>query len=135
MGGVPHVSQKKGMDTLLRIKKFIYERAPAFAVCICASATLHNSRGSLLRKLKGARVASNITQQLHMYILAQTFVCRAFNTPGGDENTALRVPVWSNRSKEIRQRLFQHTLTDTYTRVPYAIDMYNLRKTVGCSLE
>jgi len=50
-------------------------------------------------------------------------------------STALRLPVWSNISQEIQLRLFQHTLTETCTRVPCAIDMYNLRKTVGCSLE
>jgi len=48
-------------------------------------------------------------------------------------STALRVPVLSNRSKEIQLCLFQHTPTDTCTGVPYAIDTCNLRKIVGCS--
>jgi len=50
-------------------------------------------------------------------------------------STALRVPVWSNISQEIQLHLFQRTLTDTCTGVPYAIDTCNLHKTVGCSLE
>jgi len=128
--------QAEGVNTLLSSTKFIYGRVPMFMVFICASTTLHISRGSLLRKLKGARVAS-ITQQLHMYFLKILFVEPSAHLVVMKTlvSTALRVTIWSNRSKEIRLRLLQHTPTDTCTGVPCSIDMYNLRKTVGCSLK
>jgi len=136
MGGAPHVSPNRGVNTLLSITKFIYGRVPTFTVFICASTTLHISRGSLLHKLKGARVAS-VTQQLHMYFPQILFVEPSvhFVVMKTLVSTALRVTIWSNRSKEIRLCLLQHTPTDTCTGVPCAIDMYNLRKTVGCSLK
>ena len=128
--------QTEGVNTLLSITKFIYGRVPTFPLFICASATLHNSHGLLLRKLKGARVASK-TQQLHMCFPKILFVEPSVHLVVMKPlvSTALRVTIWSNRSKEIQLCLLQHTPTDTCTGVPCAIDMYNLRKTVGCSLE
>jgi len=92
--------QAEGVNTLLSITKFIYGRVPMFMVFICASTTLHNSRGSLLHKLKGARVAS-ITQQLHMYFLKILFVEPSAHLVVMKTlvSTALRVTIWSNRSK------------------------------------
>jgi len=60
------------------------------------------------------------------------------SVPGGDENTGSycpQSPSLVKLSQEIQLCLFQRTLTDTCTGVPYAIDTCNLRKTVGCSLE
>ena len=117
--------QTEGVNTLLSITKFIYGRVPTFPLFICASATLHNSHGLLLRKLKGARVASK-TQQLHMCFPKILFVEPSVHLVVMKPlvSTALRVTIWSNRSKEIQLCLLQHTPTDTCTGVPCAIDMY-----------
>ena len=136
MGGAPHMSPNRGGEYSLEYYKIHPRKSAHVYGFICASTTLHNSRGSLLRKLKGARVAS-ITQQLHMYFLKILFVEPSAHlvVMKTRVSTALRVTIWSNRSKEIRLCLLQHTPTDTCTGVPCAIDMYNLRKTVGCSLK
>ena len=95
--------QTEGVNTLLSVTKFVYGRAPMSMVFICASATLHNSHGLLLHKLKGARVASK-TQQLHMYFPKILFVEPSVHLVVMKPlvSTALRVTIWSNRSKEIQ---------------------------------
>ena len=125
--------QTEGVNTLLSITKFIYGRVPMFMAFICASAHSPQQPWFAATQVESARVASK-TQQLHMYFLfVEPSVHLVVMKPL--VSTALRVTIWSNRSKEIRLCLLQHTPTDTCTGVPCAIDMYNLRKPVGCSLE
>ena len=114
--------QTEGVNTLLSITKFIYGRVPMFMAFICASAHSPQQPWFAATQVESARVASK-TQQLHMYFLfVEPSVHLVVMKPL--VSTALRVTIWSNRSKEIQLCWLQHTPTDTCTGVPCAIDMY-----------
>ena len=114
--------QTEGVNTLLSITKFIYGRVPMFMAFICASAHSPQQPWFAATQVESARVASK-TQQLHMYFLfVEPSVHLVVMKPL--VSTALRVTIWSNRSKEIQLCLLQHTPTDTCTGVPCVIDMY-----------